>query len=180
MSCAPINSSVGSVSQTELHVIHVAWMSAFLESVYQTNHPSTSPLCGFCITPLFVYWENWKSHFCSCFSHRRGSGAHFTHEQRCCVEFYFGSSSTLLDWVEAGCLWQKHKMTWEQTLLFRASAIISTVDLPVDYILAELVVCLKDVIPCFPKLKMTPSNVTFGPEPKNISDVTEEDRNILI
>lgn len=64
--------------------------------------------------------------------------------------------------------------------MFKASAIISTVDLPVDYILAELVVCLKDVIPCFPKLKMTPSNVTFGPEPKNISDVTEEDRNILI
>ena len=40
---------------------------------------------------------------------------------------------------------------------------ISTVDLPVDYILAELVVCLKGVIPCFPKLKMTCSNVTFGP-----------------
>lgn len=48
--------------------------------------------------------------FVHIFNHWRGSGAHFTHEQRCCLECYNGSSSTLFTmWRTAACVCWWHK-----------------------------------------------------------------------
>lgn len=69
-------------------------------------------LCRLCIPHLFVYWMDWRSHVCSHFNQWRGSGAHFTHEQRCGFQFCRGRSYTVFAMfrpaTRVSC-WQKHK-----------------------------------------------------------------------